>query len=51
MYSCGHGTIHTMEIMKSLGDHRKLRILDLSNNNITSFKYIGDFLAKNVVLE
>ena len=51
MFTGGPKTIHTPDIMKSLHDHKQLKILDLSNNNITQFKYIGDFLAHNNVLQ
>ena len=33
--------------MESLQDHKQLEVLNLSNNNITSFKEIGNFFANN----
>jgi len=42
---------HLNEIIQSLSDHKKLKVIDLSNNQIKSFKEIGEFLGKNQVLK
>ena len=38
---------HTQEIIQSLSNHLKLKIIDLSRNQIRSFELIGEFLGKN----
>ena len=44
-----HGQ-HTKEILKSLVDHKSLKILDLSFNKISGLKEIATLLVKNHVI-
>ena len=44
-----HGE-HTKEILKSLVDHKRMRILDLSYNRISGLKEIATLLIKNHTL-
>jgi hypothetical protein len=45
-----HIGCHLNEIIQSLSDHKKLKIIDLSHNHIKSFKEIGEFMSNNQVL-
>jgi hypothetical protein len=42
--------VHTKEILRSLHDHKTLRILDMSDNGIQNMSEISSLLKQNQVI-